>query len=283
MRRCVLAAGLAAAFAAGCGDGGLLGGSADGKYTILLVTFTGPGHVRDSKYYKEQTAELAGWKGLYVVHQENNSQLYWGKYGSIEAAQFNLRRAKRWGTRWRKNIYAEALVVPIPGGDPGPREWNLRHARGEWTVVVAHFYNMPPKGLIPAYTRRKEDAVASCRQLREKGEQAYFYHAAGRSYVTIGLFPADAVTGGWRQLQTADGRRQWAIAQHVRHPEMKRILNDYKQLGVNGVAAYILGKDAATQEDVRIGYETSYPMQVPRDAGDTPRDALDRAGQQQPG
>ncbi|MHC4984069.1 MAG: hypothetical protein ACYTF6_12990, partial [Planctomycetota bacterium] len=176
----LLAAG-AAGFT-GCID---LTQSAHGEYAILLMSFEGPGHVERAKRYKVETEKRTDWQGLYVVHEDNRSQLFWGKYASVGRAERNLRRAKEWVAPARFNVYARAIVTRIPGADTGPAEWNLRNAKGKYTVLVAMYYNMPRKGLLPPYTQRREDAVGYCERLREAGVEAYFYHGPSKSYVTI--------------------------------------------------------------------------------------------------
>lgn len=66
-------------------------------------------------------------------------------------------------------------------------EWDLANARGYWTWQVAVFYNEGE------FRERRQAAEAYCKELREKGEEAYFHHGSVRSSVTIGLFPKQAL------------------------------------------------------------------------------------------
>ena len=235
---------------AGCGD---LTQTKDGEYTILLKAFAGPGHVEEANRYKAETQSRTDWEGMYAVHEENQSELFWGKYATAEAAGRNLGTAREFAPVGIK-AYPIAIVVPVPGQDIGPPEWNLRNAKGRYTVVVAKYYNLPPKLLSPAYARRREDAVEYCTELRKSGFEAYFLLEPRVSYVTIGTFPASAVVSA--------GPGQFPGA--IRDKGMQAILQQYPKLSLNapGVREYIYIKNPRTGKEERIT-SASYPMEIP--------------------
>ena len=47
-------------------------------------------HVKDAKLYQERLQKEAKWKNVFIIHKAGRSELYWGRYPSIEAAQKNL-------------------------------------------------------------------------------------------------------------------------------------------------------------------------------------------------
>jgi hypothetical protein len=174
----------------GSGGGGWIPGlGAKKEYTILLHTFIGPEHVRQSKLYRDKTKKAAGWSGLEVVHKNSNSELYWGKYVSIPAAEVDLKKARSWrAPNVNQVAFPFPKVVLIPGKDVGNPEYNLLNvSEGYWTVLVAIFVDVPSKGSVGR--ERQENALTYCKFLRDKGYEAYYHHTPGRSQITVGKFP----------------------------------------------------------------------------------------------
>ena len=223
---------LVVAAGAGCGQGKLAnpfadrGSAKDGaRFTILLFSNDGPGHAAQAELYRQRTAQHAGWRDLRVVHHATHSELWWGGYATIEAAQDNLKKAKAYVTPARVPVYAKALVIPLPVEDVGPPPWRLSGIRGEWTVVVASFYDVPEAN----YFGRKENAVEYCKQLRSEGREAYYHHGPARSNVTVGSFPASAARlppSGQGEPKVLDWR-------------LGRTMKDFEFLAVNGRKEYV--------------------------------------------
>jgi hypothetical protein len=240
-----------------------LGGCVDttqsefGEYTILLKSFAEPDHVAKARHYRDETEKRTHWQGLNVVDEGSRSQLYWGKYASIQAAAQNLRRAKQWRAPAGINIYAMAIVIRTSTEDIGPSQWNLRNAKGWYTVVVAMYYNMPAEGFLEAYTQRKEDAVDYCDRLRRTGVEAYFLHEAAKSYVTIGTFPESAVVSVQRGNE---------FVKEISNDRMKALIVQYPRLGVNGREEYTYVPNPKTRKKEKV-ISASYPMEIPGGTG----------------
>jgi len=276
MRGCALwlLAGAMVIVLAGCETGGggdfsfaRAGADNKGRYTILLYTFIGPRHVEQSAYYKRSTEKMAGWKGLYVVHEDNLSKLFWGKYRSFEAAQPHLKRAHQFQTKARVKVYAGALVVAVPGEDVGPAEWNLRGAEGAYSVVVAVFFDVPKEG----YAGRKKFAADYCRRLRKNGYEAYYFHGANRSAVSIGAFGAECVK------QVRHGDHAEIIPND---PRIKKIMADFPRLAVNGSGkAVSIFNPNTRQYDTVI--QKTYLVKIPRGKNNDVQNAVNRVGDAQ--
>ena len=177
---------------AGCngGLGGTLGlapSPGDGGFTIVLSFHRGLTHNQNARQFKQRLEDTVGWKGLFVVQEASHSRLCWGRYRSVRGASRNLRIAKNYRTQNRVPLFA--MVVPLPEKDVGPPEWDLKNARGAYSLLVAIFHNDPEKH----YYGRKKIAVAYCKQLRDKGFEAYYNHDPSQSHVTIGAFDESAV------------------------------------------------------------------------------------------
>lgn len=182
--------------AAGVGRPALPGASAavpDARFTILLVTFEGPGHVRMSKEGRDQIAQATGLRELHLVHGERASTLYFGFYRTVSRAEDPVEAARAQADLARiqairigdSQPFQAALFVPLPSPDPeAPREWDIRNARGVYSLEIGAFRDRPD---------RKQAAVEAVREARAMGLEAYFYHGPTTSSVLIGAFPAEAL------------------------------------------------------------------------------------------
>ncbi len=239
----------------------------DGEFSILLHVLSGSEHVSQAVRYKDETEKHTGWKGLFVVYKDNHSVLYWGKYTTLEQAAKNLKKAKAYVAPAGIKLYAKAITVRLKGKDIGPPEWNLAKVKGEYSVLVALFYDVPEA----KYYGRKANAVAYCRQLREKGEEAYFLHGLSQSKVTVGLFPASAV----RMVTRGDVVRQQIIDGRV-----DVIIRRFGQLAINGYSERRAVINPKTGEVERV-FVKPYPVRIPRKKGTAHNDSFDRVGNQQ--
>ena len=226
----------------------------DGNYTVLLNICRGPGsHVEQAKYYKQATEKHAGWKSLFIVHQDTHSLLYWGKYRTVADARPNLSKAKEYVTPAKIKVFAKAMIVPLPGKeDPGPPEWNLANAPKHYvyTVLRAAFYDVPEAD----YVGRRQYAVDYCRQLRQQGVPAYFKHDSAQSIVTIGLFEQAAVTLV---------RKARSVQRIVRDQRIKDVFKRFPHVAVNGRQKLIKTVNAKTGKVSKIPVST-YLMEIPR-------------------
>ena len=194
---------------------------AEKQYTILLHTFSGPNHVQQSKHYRDKTKELAGWKGLEVVHRDSNSELYWGKYRSIPDAESDLKTARTWRV---PNVSRPAFpfpkVVLMPGAEIEKPEYNLRNApEGLWTVLVAIFTDDPSRDVIGR--DRQKHALKYCTWLRKQGYDAYYHHLPGKTQITVGTFPEDAVVA---EIQASPKHDMFVTKQVIKSEKMRKIM-----------------------------------------------------------
>lgn len=212
-------------------------GAQDDCYTVCLIDF----EVRQqAEYYRKAMAEQKGWKDVFLREVKASSptsvgpparyQVCYGRFRTLDDAQPNLKTAKAYRAQNGEVIFPRAIIVIIPGKDVGPEEWNLRSKSGPYHLVIASFADDPARN----YVGRKNFAVDYCRQLRQGGYEAYFFHTPGVSYVVLGNFGPDAVTftasgaqeensARFAKLQIHDGRLiQWQ--------------KDFPQLSVNGNA-----------------------------------------------
>lgn len=199
--------------AVGCTDPG------DEGFTILLQTTRGPRHIQNATFVVD-ALEKDGWDGVYAVIKDGRTELFWGKYRSVESAHGDLLDAKKYRNVNGFTPFVGALIMPRPGKALGPPEWNLFNAKGEYTVLVATFFNVPRKD----FFQRKQVVVDLCREYRKQGHEAYYYHGPTKSHVTVGAFPESAirVTNTDRTVRVV-----------FRDERIKTIIDHFKELVVN--------------------------------------------------
>jgi hypothetical protein len=254
----------------------LAGHSGEDEYTLLLMTLTGADHVTLADFYLQRTKQYTHWNDLYVVNKDDNSALYWGRYRTRREAMRNLQTAKQYVTPATKQyIFRMATIVPLPGKDIGPPEWNLKNAEGDYTVLVAVFQDLPKHH----YYGRKSRAVELCKKLRQQGQEAYFLHDIARSGVTIGTFPAEAIqTRRVARKHPQTGDTFYEDLRVVVDPRMKAILKANPEFLYCGNTEIRTELDPKTRKMVRRA-SPSVPLSI-RDfkKGQMSSDAFHRSG-----
>ena len=106
------------------------------------------------------------------------------------------------GDQQGNRYFPMAQMVPAPAQDPGQPQWDLRRARGVYTLQVAVYY---ASGQIPDPKKAALDLV---RHLRHEGLEAYYFHDETMSIVTVGAFGEDAIRQTYpskQYVKTPDG------------------------------------------------------------------------------
>ncbi len=208
----------------GCQNGfafGGLGVRSSDAYGIMIYSFSGPGHQGQAENQLATAEQVTGWKGLHVISSEKSSRVVWGKFPSVKSAQRDLSKAKTLVLGNGQRPFGAAVIIPLPSPDVGPPEWKLKGAPGNFTVMVAVFYNVPEDN----YVGRKKFAVMYCEQLRKEGELAFYHHGTVRSIVTVGLLGKSAVRS------YMDGPVQRTV---INDPKAVAIMKRYPLLAING-------------------------------------------------
>lgn len=175
----------------------------DARFTIVLLAFEGPGHVRESKAVRDRLAALTRMNGYYLVHEENQSALYYGKYSAVSEnenpaearrAQDDLRKLKAVAMENGDRPFDGAVFISMPTPNPeAPPEWDLRNAKGVWSLEIASYRGA---------AERKQVAVDAVREARKMGLDAYYYHGPTTSSVLVGSFPFESV----REIEGGEAR-----------------------------------------------------------------------------
>ena len=266
---CLFAVGL---FACGCETDILKSSSIspsdeDGGYTVLLQVASGEEHVSTANILKASVERKTGFKGIFLVHKANYSRVCWGRYVSVSAAQKNLKKAKSFRTPSGAAPFAGAIIVPVPGKNPGPPELDLASAHGKFSLLVAVFHDVPEK----KYIGRKKFAVKYCKRLREHGYQAYYYHGVANSSVTIGTFPASAI-----KLTKVGSKTRTTYVD----PRVIKLRKDFPHLAVNGYASARKVRNRRTGKTTMVKKKTCL-IEIPRKKEKGGRYSPDNFGQPQ--
>lgn len=144
--------------------------------------------------------------------------------------------------------FFSARPIPEPAKDVGPPEWDLRTAKGVYTLNVGVTYNTP------TMHNHEEAAVEWVRVLREQGYQAYYYHApdGGRTSICVGTFGDDALVTG------PDGKSQYSEA-----VQALRKQGDFQYNLENGLRIYRKAVNPDTGQPERIA-NWSFLVKIPQ-------------------
>jgi hypothetical protein len=236
----------------------------DARWTLYCATVTGPDRFTRLAQMKAYLIANSPFKDWYVIHNEQDSTLFYGFFRSIEtnedpraaaAAHAQRKAVAEWKDSTGARPFAGCFFTPISPPNPvAPAEWNLANAPANafWSVQIMAFKDHP---------LRKQAAVEAVKDLRAKGVEAYYYHGQTISSVCVGAWPRQAVkeqdvAAGQAvneddavmvsnvplperyknaRLKTADGQRLVSYAQRVEiaDPSLSATIKQYPQHAVN--------------------------------------------------
>ena len=166
----------------------------DAQWTIYCWSIKGPNHVAQANELKANLLRTSSLRGWYVVHQEDHSALYYGYYRSFknpkdpketQRLQGDQKAIQAIADSMGDRPFREAMPMLIVSPDPlAPPEWDLKNARGAWSLEIAVYLGSP---------QRKQAAIDAVREARKQGIEAYYFHGPNVSSVCIGAWPASAV------------------------------------------------------------------------------------------
>jgi hypothetical protein len=167
---------------------------ADARWSLYCASVSGPDRFARIAQLKTNLIERSGMKDWYIVHNEQDSTLFYGFYSAIEKSDPASGRAHADQKRIQEikdpqgdRIFTASFFTPIVQPDPvAPAEWKLTNApaKAYWSLQIAAFKDNP---------LRKQAAVELVKQFRAKGVEAYYFHGESISSVCVGAWPAEAV------------------------------------------------------------------------------------------
>ncbi len=190
------------------------GTAGSGQWVIIMAEFDSPTRHLDARTLQDYLVQNE-WEGVGLMHdaEQRISFVYYGPFSySKSDLERRLKAVHEWQDRRRGGIrpFTGAYMKELPVPDPAaPAEWNLANAPRSafWSLQVGYYVDpgpaFPTTQLmdLPKGWTRKQAAVDACRELREKGFEAFYHHGKISSQLTVGLFPAEAI----RQVRNARG------------------------------------------------------------------------------
>lgn len=190
----------------GSGFRRLFGGSDTRRnepWTIECNAFEGPNHRGMADRLAGALKRVRNLRpdAVRVDHTEDRSVVYYGSY-SLEYVQKGGESVVKFSSRINQDLrfvrslsvdnrfpFFTARRLPMPIEDVGPPEWDLRFAKGAFSLQVGVTY------ATPSLHNYKQAAVEWVRALREDGYQAFYYHNPDKpqSDVCVGTFGKDAM------------------------------------------------------------------------------------------
>jgi hypothetical protein len=195
----------------------------DARYTIYCLGVSGPDHTARANQIKLLWQQATHRRDWYVVHQDDQSLVYFGYYPSISdpkdhRAVDDRKMIQNLTDAIGDHPFEQAMLLPLDAPDPtAPPQWNLVNAKGAWTLEIA-VYKGPD---------RKVAAVDSVRQARAQGIDAYYYHGPSASSVCIGTWPQAAVAQAMNgNLQDSDPSQTMVVVPDTLASQMPDSVTD---------------------------------------------------------
>jgi hypothetical protein len=159
----------------------------DAQWTIYCQAVAGPEHVARANQAKQQLIDATKMKDWYVIHQDDQSILYYGFYRAItdSDAKRDRKALDELKDSAGNKLLGACMFVEVSAPDPeAPPQWDLRNANGFWTLEIAMYKES---------AQRKQAAVDAVKAARDQGIEAYYYHGPTASSVCVGAWPREAV------------------------------------------------------------------------------------------
>ena len=274
----------------------------DARWSLYCASVSGPDRFSRAAQMKAYLLARSPFKDWYVVHNEQDSSLFYGFYSAIEKsergsikAHEDRQRISEWKDETGERPFASCFFTPITPPDPvAPAEWNLVNAppnatssdeRPAWSVQIMAFRDTP---------LRKQAAVEAVKDFRSKGVEAYYYHGPSVSSVCLGAWPAEAIKaqdldGGQTvgdqddtllvtdaplparykgaRMKTTDGHRVIPLAERVEiaDPSLKAVFQEYPYHYVNyqAYSKRVKTEDGTMKERVSPSFLVKIPRVAP--------------------
>jgi hypothetical protein len=214
----------------GSGSGQTPGGNAGsrvaeepGGWGVLLASASGDGAKAVMEQQRPQLAQLLGRRDVRVSRQRSGYAVVLGNYGapSDPAAQRDLAFVKSFEVDGRRPFARAHLMPPVRVESDEVRPVTP-HAKEEWNLAVVREGLGKQAGFtLQIGVFESSDRAAAMRaaenwvhELRQAGEEAYFYHGRTASMVSVGVF----------------GREDWDALLDVAGPRVRALQRKYPTL-----------------------------------------------------
>ncbi len=220
-------------------------------------------------------------KDVWVEHGDEQSCVYYGQYKLkyVEAqvgsdtrsrgdAYVKLNKEIRRDLQFIKTLavgekhpFLQSRPIPKPLENVGPSEWDLREAKGVYSLQVGVTYNTP------TLHNYKKAALDWVRVLRKEGHEAYYYHDPDepRSCVYVGTFGENALIE-WHESVPHEETGTLQSVRRARYSDAVKALRaqaDFRYNLENGHRMYRKMRNEKTGETARMP-NGSFLVKIPR-------------------
>jgi hypothetical protein len=236
-----------------------------------------------ARQIKQNLVKTSGMRDWHLLHQEEDSLLFYGYYKTYADPKAKADRARisAMADGAGNRPFSRAHFAPLDAADPvGPPEWNLANAKGYWSLQIAAYKDSP---------ERKQYAVDAVKAARAQGIDAYYYHGDTMSLVCIGTWPREAVRTADENVRAGDqgqlkvvlpplppdvkdtpelkgegGQRLHVEAgrNEVVDPTLKAAMDTYPTMAINGTMYNTTRTDPRTGKTVTTP-DASFPVKIP--------------------
>lgn len=239
-------------------------------WAIRAITVRGPQERQLADYYAESLKLVPQLKPgkVQILSDEDATHVYYGEY------------ELRWDSGAGREVFKPepnddlaliqslvsssgarpflaATIEPLPTDPLGNPKWDARRADGYWSLHVAVWENVGP------FRSRRQAAVEYCRQLREQGYEAYFFHGPRYSDVVVGTFPKDAIVTIQQKRASLTGARVHTSYARIVDPRLLELKRAFPHNLENGAVVTEVYVDP--QNNVRTEHKReSFPIILPR-------------------
>lgn len=249
---------------------GCEGGSRERDFWgIKCISIQGPQRYKLAKQLADSLQNVDGLdpKLIRVIQDDEGGHVFYGRYerrwgggDGLEAFRpdptEDLALIQSLSYDQRSRPFAGAALDPYPAAQIGEPEWDLATADGYWSLQIAVFYNT--KNM----QQRKHAAAEYCRLLRERGEEAFYYHGRVMSSVCVGTFPESAVETVSQRTIGLDGRDKVTAVNHIVDPRLRGLQQRYPFNLENGHKMYSVRINPTSGEQSRTARE-SFLVKLP--------------------
>jgi hypothetical protein len=171
-----------------------------GEWSIVLTSIAS-GRMEHATLLLDAIQNKGGLPQAYITERSDGLAIAYGHYSGAEdpKARADLARIRDitldGGTPYTGSFLAAPSGTTLKGSNPNHDLRNVKERMGERAVYTLQIgvygpddYSDPSPKELEEFRGAAEQAVA---ELRGQGEQAFYFHAATRSMVTIGVFSRD--------------------------------------------------------------------------------------------
>jgi hypothetical protein len=167
------------------------------SWSVVIESFDAQQGTASAQAGLDKVRTLGGLPEARLQRRGKALEIAVGSFASVDdpAAKSELNRIREMQIGGGTPFSQAVLMPPVRIGS-GKAEWDLRSARKQFGRAAKYslqmgVYTWEPGASEEAIAQARKAAEEAVKKLRGEGQQAFFYHGANSSSVTVGLFSAE--------------------------------------------------------------------------------------------